>query len=509
MTAGVIQRGRHRLNSVQDLPALTGDPRDFLAGDGAWGVPGATVDYQAFVAAVPVAAGQPLALRADGKVELADRTDLGQFNLYAGLALDDAAVDGTVHVQTVGVREFPQWNWQPRLPVFVGTLGQLTQDIPAEGYLLSVGMATTASRLFLQPWIPVVCPGSSNAYFQGANGGGGAAAEPLWATPQDIRDGISSEHAINPAALKVVVDELIAQYGVTAARKATLADVNAGVPDKLVTAQVLRDRLNAPGGAASLDYASTEEIEAGILWNKVVSPAALHPILVGLAAGPDLEYATAADVAAGVSGTRAVTPLALIGALNDLRDADRILGDSIPALATPAEVAAGTREDVYVSPARLAVALGEVRDEIPADAVSSSQLAAALAALALPLPADGDDLAAGVAPGKYVTVTQLYDLTQRVTAVEGFEVPWATEAEVLAGTVEGRAVDPAGLQAKIDTLALGGGGGGSVLAFATPDEAAAGLAHDRIVTPYALGAALAARQSVRVGELGDFYLDGA
>jgi hypothetical protein len=522
MTAAVLRRGRHRVNSVQDIPPPTGNPQEFLSADLSWGVPADTVDYQSFTAAAAVQRLQPLALRADGKVELADMETLAQFNFYVGLAMNDAGMDETVHVKSLGRLDDASWDWQPRKPVFIGLAGQLTQDVPVSGYRQSVGKATLPTRIFLQPWIPVICSASGEAFFrqQGVNGGGGA-VELEWATAQDLRDGVRTNQVVSPAVMKIVRDEVIAQYGLTAARKATLSDIDNGTPDKVVMAQQLKDKLDQIGaGGAVLEYATTTEIRAGSSTTKVINPAGLKPILDDLeSGGMQLEYATLADINLGTSGVKVISPLAFITILNDLRDRDDELEGAIPAAASPAEVGAGVRGDAYVSPLTLAGVLDEVRAAIPETAnhadilagtagklVPADELKIALAALAagIPLPAEAADIEAGEAEDRYVTVKQLVDglaaaastddmenMDSRVTALENLPaLVWATESEVLTGTATGKAVDPLTLQAKIDALELTGGGGGDVV-YASAAEALTGVETAKAINPYTLAVVVA------------------
>lgn len=539
MSAGAaVQLGRHRVNSVQDIPPPTGNPRHYLSGALGWDVPADTYDYQSFPAAEAIAAGVPLALRADGAVEPADSARLDQFNNYAGVAVNDAAVGGEAHCRRLGVMTHAAWAWQPGKPVFVGAGGQLTQDVPVAGYRQSVGIAMAADRIALQPWIPAICAASSNVFYRpgGVNGGGSAADLP-WATVQEVRDGSTATRIVSPAVLKIVRDELIQQYGVIAARIADDADVIAGASDKIVMARQLKNRLDALTGGQALEYATTDEIRAGVEGFKAISPLALKPVLDGLG-GVELEYATPADINLGVDGVKVMTPLAFRPVLNALRDRADAIEAAIPPAADAAEVTAGARADAYVSPLTLAGALADALADVPTlanhaevvagapgKAVPADELKFALAAVTatIPAPATADDITAGTASGKYVTVAQLVtgladaadatdlsDLAGRVTALEGLPaLQWATQAEAIAGSVIHKAIDPATLAAVLAGYQPGSGGEGGSVAYATPAEALAGSRLDRAINPYTLAAVLAEASAFAIGEYGERYPTGA
>lgn len=73
-----------------------------------------------------------------------------------GITTGSAIADSSVPIQTYGEITEPSWAWTPGLPVYLGTNGLLTQAAPATGFLLVIGFAITATKIFIDIKIPIV-----------------------------------------------------------------------------------------------------------------------------------------------------------------------------------------------------------------------------------------------------------------------------------------------------------------------------------------------------------------
>lgn len=73
----------------------------------------------------------------------------------AGLTLGAALPGAPVDVLRAGEVFEPTWSWDPLLPVFLSTNGQLTQVPPSVGISLIVGFPVAPTKLFLSLREPI------------------------------------------------------------------------------------------------------------------------------------------------------------------------------------------------------------------------------------------------------------------------------------------------------------------------------------------------------------------
>ena len=73
----------------------------------------------------------------------------------AGITTGAANLGGPVALLSSGPMTEPSWAWTPNLPVFLSTNGLLTQTPPVAGFLQVVGLAITATALFVNPREPL------------------------------------------------------------------------------------------------------------------------------------------------------------------------------------------------------------------------------------------------------------------------------------------------------------------------------------------------------------------
>lgn len=525
--------GKHKLRSIEDIPEAPGNPQLYLSSAKTWTKPSDTTNFLSFQAAVNIAAGQAVSLRDDGLVELATSALLSQRGSYAGVATNNTMAGDTVYTQMVGLQTGP-WAFTPGNPVFIGINGELTQLVPVEGYRQCIGTSFSADTVLLSPRKYVVCLASSDAIPR-PGGSGGGTEEIRWATVQEVKDGTLPFAAISPQTLHPYINDVIAQYGLTPSRIATVDDIRAGTPDKVVMSQYLKPILDELTGG-TLDFATTADIRAGTSGTKIMNPQAWYPIYQELQnAAANIEYATAADIEAGISSTKVISPQAYKTILNRLDAKDAELEAAIPAAATLAEVEAGIRNDVYLSPAVAKTVLDDIRDDIPVFAtlvdftnnstttvVAPADINRIIAATEAKIPAAASEaeVAAGVSENTYVNPKELHtvvtglgipainnaitDLTNRLTTLEdefaNYEpIVWATEEEVIAGLVEHKAVDPKRLQAKIDDLNLEEG------VFATVDQAREGVLANASINPATLAIVLREQTAALLDEFGAVY----
>jgi hypothetical protein len=496
MASRAEQLGRHPWLAIAGMKKMTGDPRLYLNSSGGWSSPDSTINVMEFVAGAAISLGEALFILPDGAAAPADHMYLDQRGRYCGVALAAAGAGETVYAQMYGLMAYHLPVLVAGKAVFVGQNGELTQNYPTDGYRQKVGKALNDQTIMLVPGPCIVTAAQSSAlpWPGGANGGVDSLE---WATLPDLRAGIASRMAVAPDVLAARLRELIDQYGVTDERIATLAEVQNGT-GKLVTGNVLRQYF--VGAASGVEFASTAEIEAGLVANKAMSPLAFAPVYAALRAGGggSVQFADPTETIAGLANDKAVTPFGLDSFRNVLIDQVRALidaggggggGTDIPK-ATVAEILAGAAVDKYVAPFEWRAAVdavlaaytpggagaGYYSGTITGDGVETEfeiehDLGVAAPFVAV-YAADGTEVAGyGVAVSTNDVVRVVFpaapvDGTVYTVAVAGgmsggggATIPFANDAEFLAGSA-GKVATIIQIKAYADSV--GGGGGGSI-----------------------------------------------
>ena len=117
------------------------------------GLPGGT----AFAATAGEALGghRCVLLDAAGSAFYADCGAPSHFGRLAGITQGAAAAGDSTTITNSGVMVEPSWAWTADAPVFLGRTGLLTQTAPS-GFLQVVGVALSATALFINPREPVI-----------------------------------------------------------------------------------------------------------------------------------------------------------------------------------------------------------------------------------------------------------------------------------------------------------------------------------------------------------------
>jgi hypothetical protein len=71
--------------------------------------------------------------------------------LVAGITTGAASLGADVTIQTFGEIEEASWAWNDDGPVWLAANGQLTQTLPATGYLFQVGQPMGPTKLRIEP----------------------------------------------------------------------------------------------------------------------------------------------------------------------------------------------------------------------------------------------------------------------------------------------------------------------------------------------------------------------
>lgn len=93
--------------------------------------------------------------RADGAVEYADpSTPLG-LTTVLGITSGAASGGAPVTIVTTGEMEEQTWSWTPGALIYLGSSGALTQTAPVAGWLMVLGVATSATLMIVRIAAPI------------------------------------------------------------------------------------------------------------------------------------------------------------------------------------------------------------------------------------------------------------------------------------------------------------------------------------------------------------------
>jgi hypothetical protein len=89
-----------------------------------------------------------------GNVYPLDYRDDAHIDLLLGISLTAAPAGGALNIQRSGVLEDAAWSWAPGR-LYLSASGSLTQTPPADGFLVLIGAATSATSITLNLQDPI------------------------------------------------------------------------------------------------------------------------------------------------------------------------------------------------------------------------------------------------------------------------------------------------------------------------------------------------------------------
>lgn len=118
---------------------------------GVAGLPGGSI--LTYYAAIDLSGNKVIALNNVSKAVYADNTT--KYSNILGISINAALTDDIVNIQTGGELVEPSWNWTPELPIYLGSLGNLTQIPPVSGAAVVVGFAISSNKIFIAIGAPI------------------------------------------------------------------------------------------------------------------------------------------------------------------------------------------------------------------------------------------------------------------------------------------------------------------------------------------------------------------
>ena len=155
-TRTVVVRERSRVETVvterQPVDVVLRGRQGPPGPQGPAGAPGGTtVEFEAG----ETIHGRRAVMVEDGVVFHPDQSVAADATKVIGIASNAASLGDTVTVQTIGTFTEATWNWTPGF-VYCGIDGVLTQSVPATGWVLAIGRATSPTEIAIDIDTPVM-----------------------------------------------------------------------------------------------------------------------------------------------------------------------------------------------------------------------------------------------------------------------------------------------------------------------------------------------------------------
>ena len=124
---------------------------------GPQGIPGESSVLTTLIASTNISGDRGIVLNSAGQAIYADNTTIAHGNKFAGVSQGAATAGNAVSIKSFGEMTEPTWNWTVDEPVYLGAGGLLTQTVPVSPakFSIIVGMATAATKLFINPMPPI------------------------------------------------------------------------------------------------------------------------------------------------------------------------------------------------------------------------------------------------------------------------------------------------------------------------------------------------------------------
>lgn len=107
-----------------------------------------------FIAGEALGGHRVVRTNASGEAIYASNTDPDSQSIL-GMTTGAAVLGDEVSVLRLGPITEPSWSWAPTAPVYLGTNGGLTQVYPGSGLIVIIGVALTATSMFVAPREPI------------------------------------------------------------------------------------------------------------------------------------------------------------------------------------------------------------------------------------------------------------------------------------------------------------------------------------------------------------------
>lgn len=112
--------------------------------------------YTTYTAGAALGGHRAVRAAFDDTVLYADHTDMTATNAIVGVTLNAASLGADINVAATGSITEPSWSWVPNLPIFVGSVGALTQAPPSTGFQCIIAVATSATSIQVALKTPII-----------------------------------------------------------------------------------------------------------------------------------------------------------------------------------------------------------------------------------------------------------------------------------------------------------------------------------------------------------------
>lgn len=148
---------QHVVTNTEDTITVTNKETSVvvtaLGAQGPQGPAGASTTFIYVIAGQNLGGNRAVSTSSTGTLVYPDLTQLDQTVL--GITTGATTAGTLTEVQIAGIQTEPSWSWLPGLPIFVGALGTLTQQVPVSDTVLQIARPVTQTKIFVDVQQPI------------------------------------------------------------------------------------------------------------------------------------------------------------------------------------------------------------------------------------------------------------------------------------------------------------------------------------------------------------------
>lgn len=134
---------------------LSGTPLKVVLAEKMTVTTGSSVNYDSYTAGATINGNRVCYMNTDGKVYLADSTNLNHYGRVIGLSKTSGTANNSINLQYKGNMTNAGWSLTAGSPCFFDSTGAITQTAPATGFSQIIGYALDATTININIQIPL------------------------------------------------------------------------------------------------------------------------------------------------------------------------------------------------------------------------------------------------------------------------------------------------------------------------------------------------------------------
>lgn len=127
-----------------------------IVANGERGATGESDKFVTYTASVALSGNRVVCLNGSGELIYGDSATVTHAHKILGITTGAVSSGATGTVQTTGEMTEAGWSWMVGSPVYLSTNGTLSHTAPSSGFVLVIGFALTATKVFIDIKQPII-----------------------------------------------------------------------------------------------------------------------------------------------------------------------------------------------------------------------------------------------------------------------------------------------------------------------------------------------------------------